>query len=49
MPTALQAQRVIFPAGALVRSAPIVGDWILAAGAWDDGGVWNDAETWNDS
>lgn len=24
-------------------------DWILAAGAWNDGGVWDDNETWNDS
>jgi hypothetical protein len=25
------------------------GDWILAAGAWNDGGTWIDSETWNDS
>lgn len=23
--------------------------WILAAGAWDDGGVWDDSDVWKDS
>ena len=25
-----------------------VGDWILAAGLWDDFGVWRDDQTWID-
>jgi hypothetical protein len=25
-----------------------VGDWILAAGLWDDVGVWRDDQTWID-
>jgi hypothetical protein len=29
-------------------SAPPAGDWILAAGAWDDTGVWDDAAIWID-
>ncbi len=23
--------------------------WILATGAWNDGGVWDDTAVWNDS
>lgn len=34
--------------GAPAEEPPPEGDWIMAAGAWDDDGVWIDAETWND-
>lgn len=26
-----------------------VSNWILAAGAWNDGGIWIDTELWNDN
>ena len=28
--------------------SPVVDNWILATGFWDDDGVWDDNAVWND-
>lgn len=39
--------RVAIIPGASTGSGP-PGNWILAAGSWNDGGVWEDTAVWND-